>query len=201
MSDLWGEWREKQRTCEELYSEELPESYKYWAKILTKTFSEFCIVEGSILDVGCGNPDDSIKYFGGEGFYYIGLDPFALVPTSVIPIVKGLGEDLPFASESFDNVALMSVLDHVVDPTIFVSEVCRVVRVGGCLYIMILVWTDNFGVENDEFHFKHFKEGEIYALIPDNFTVEATQFIPYKEEYRRVMYLKARKIGHENPSA
>ena len=150
-------------------------------------------MKGSIIDVGCGNPDQSIKYFGGENFYYMGLDPFVAPITSIIPVVKGLGEDLPFGDSSFDSVALISILDHVVDPNIIISEASRVLRIGGFLYILILVWTDHFSIENDEYHFKHFSEKEIHDLIPENFRIEETQFIPYKEKYRRVMYLKAKK--------
>ena len=190
----WDEWRAKQIVCEALYSEELPESYRHWEKILTEAFSRFCTVEGSILDVGCGNPDRSRKYFGGEGFYYMGLDPFAESST-VIPVIKGLGEELPFAAESFDNVALMSVLDHVVDPERVIAEASRVLRVRGHLYVMILVWTDHFELDEDEYHFKHFSKPEVHALIPENFAVKAVQLIPYKEDYRKVMFLKARKEG------
>lgn len=193
MNPSWDEWRKKQQTCEELYSEELPESYQYWGNILIETFSKFCIVEGSILDVGCGNPDHSVKYFGGTDFYYMGLDPFISEETSVIPVIRGLAEDLPFGSSSFDNVALISLLDHVVDPEVVISEATRILRFGGCLYIMILVWTDHFDLDEDEYHFKHFLEEEIYKLVPNGFIIEATQFIPYKENYRRIMYLKARK--------
>ena len=189
----WDEWEIKQKVYDRLQSKGLPESYSYWGNILSKSFSKFCVVEGNILDIGCGNPDHSIKYFGGKNFYYIGLDPLAPKITSVIPVVKGLGEDLPFGDSSFDNVAIMSILDHVVDPNIVIFEASRVLKVGGFLYILILVWTDNFSVENDEYHFRHFSEQEIYDLIPKNFRIEETQFIPYKEKYRRVMYLKAKK--------
>lgn len=192
---LWEEWEKKQQTCETLYSEELPESYQYWGNILVETFSKFCVIEGSILDIGCGNPDHSIKYFGGTNFYYMGLDPFISKETSIIPVVKGLAEDLPFGSTSFDNVALISVLDHVVDPAIAIFEATRILRVGGYLYIVILVWTDHFDLDKDEYHLHHFSEEDIYDLIPESLVIEATRFVPYKENYRRVMYLKARKNG------
>ena len=132
----------------------------------------------------------------------MGIDPLASSITSVIPVIKGVGEDLPFGDSAFDNVALMSILDHVVDPAIAISEASRVLRVGGYLFILILVWTDCFDIENDEYHFRHFSENEIYDLIPENFYIEAVQFIPYKEEYRRVMYLKAKKseTKNEDPS-
>ena len=191
----WEEWEIKQKVYERLQSEELPESYVHWGNILSESFSKFCIIEGSVLDVGCGNPDHSIKYFGGEDFYYMGLDPLISPVTSVIPVVKGLGEEVPFGDSSLDNVSIISLLDHVVDPNIVISESSRVLRTGGFLYILILVWTDQFSVENDEYHFRHFSEQEIYDLIPENFNIEAVQFVPYKEEYRRVMYLKAKKKG------
>ena len=191
--DLSDAWKTKQRACEELYSKELPETYQHWGNILTETSSKFCMPVGSILDVGCGNPDHSIKYFGGFSFYYMGLDPFVPDTTTTIPVIKCFGEELSFEASSFDNVALMSLLDHVDDPRQIVSEAARVLRVGGTLYIMVLVWTDHFNIELDEYHLRHLSEEEVLNLVAEDFVVEATQFIPYKEDYRRVMYLKARR--------
>lgn len=194
---LWEEWRTKQQTCEELYSEELPEAYECWGNILTETFSEFCIINDSVLDIGCGDPKHSIKYFGGVGFHYVGVDPFIIQFHTPLPHLKSLGEFLPFQSNCFHNVALISLLDHVVDPEAVVAEASRVLKTGGFLYILILVWTNHFNLDQDEFHFKHFSKQEVYNLIPENFTTKAVRFIPYKEDYRKVMYVKARKEGED----
>ena len=191
----WGDWRGKQQVCETLYSDELPESYEHWGEILTEAFSRFCVVEDSVLDVGCGDPSHSIKYLGGTGVQYVGVDPFLAQFHTPLPHLQGLGENLPFRSDCFWNVVLISVLDHVVDPAPVMAEASRVLRKGGFLYVMILVWTDHFNLDEDEYHFKHFSKPEVHALIPENFAVKAVQLIPYKEDYRKVMFLKARKEG------
>lgn len=192
---MWEDWRGKQQVCDKLYSNELPESYRYWGAILNDAFSRFCLVEDSVLDIGCGDPSNSIKYLGGTGFQYVGVDPFLTQFYTPLLHLQGLGENLPFRSDCFNNVALISVLDHVLDPEPVIAEASRVLRKGGFLYVMILVWTDHFSLERDEYHFKHFTKQEIYRLIPMNFAVKAVQFLPYKEDYRKVMFLKARKEG------
>jgi SAM-dependent methyltransferase len=41
---------------------------------------------------------------------------------------------LPFQDESFDGVWIQAVLEHVVDPTVVVKEIKRVLRLGGVVY-------------------------------------------------------------------
>ena len=48
-----------------------------------------------------------------------------------MPILRGVGEHLPFAGESFDLVVCLWVLEHVRQPLTVLSEVARVLRPGG----------------------------------------------------------------------
>ncbi len=45
-----------------------------------------------------------------------------------VPLVRGSGESLPFADKSFDAVCEISILHHVPNPSIVVSEMMRVAR-------------------------------------------------------------------------
>lgn len=49
----------------------------------------------------------------------------------------GIGEKLPFESGSFDFVLSQQVLEHVNDPNLVVSEMARVLRSGGKVYLTV----------------------------------------------------------------
>lgn len=94
-------------------------------------------VHGDVLDIGCGNrwlernlPQDS---------YYVGLDYPHTVSLGYAgrPNVFGNGQCLPFASNSFDCVVLMDVLEHLPSPEASISEAWRVLRTGGTLLIQV----------------------------------------------------------------
>ena len=48
-------------------------------------------------------------------------------------VVNSIGENLPFASESFDLVYSSNVLEHVQEPNLVIRESLRVLKVGGYL--------------------------------------------------------------------
>jgi 2-polyprenyl-6-hydroxyphenyl methylase/3-demethylubiquinone-9 3-methyltransferase len=97
----------------------------------------------SILDVGCGG-GLLAEEFAGAGFEVAGIDP---APETIktarahasavglrIDYRIGRGEDLPYPTGSFDNVACCDVLEHVENPDRVVSEISRVLRPGGLFF-------------------------------------------------------------------
>lgn len=50
-------------------------------------------------------------------------------------VLRAVGERLPFADNSFDAVSTLQTLEHVDDPDAVVSEMLRVARPGGGIYI------------------------------------------------------------------
>jgi SAM-dependent methyltransferase len=90
--------------------------------------------ETSVLDLGCGR-GGVVELFWRDVKLAAGLDPD--VPSLAehrapgMPVVRGVGERLPFAGESFDLVVCLWVLEHVRDPKQVLSEVRRVLRPGG----------------------------------------------------------------------
>ncbi len=51
-----------------------------------------------------------------------------------VPVVRGVGEELPFPSHSVDLVCSFNVFEHVADPDRVLAECIRVLKPGGYLY-------------------------------------------------------------------
>src|ERR1700681_339314 len=90
--------------------------------------------ESSVLDLGCGR-GGVVELIWRDVKLAAGLDPDA---SSLIghraprmPIVRGIGEQLPFAGDSFDLVVSVWVLEHLKEPQRVFDEVGRVLRPGG----------------------------------------------------------------------
>jgi ubiquinone/menaquinone biosynthesis C-methylase UbiE len=91
----------------------------------------------SVLDVGCGT-GRGVKYFLDRrpGVLVQGIEPVAAlidqaVQVNSVPpglIMKGAGEALPFADQTFDAVFECGILHHVKEPDQIVREMMRVSR-------------------------------------------------------------------------
>jgi ubiquinone/menaquinone biosynthesis C-methylase UbiE len=92
---------------------------------------------GRMLDVGCG--DRWVERCLPSNTDYVGLD----YPTTISKGYAGKadvfadGQCLPFASNSFDTVILMDVLEHLPAPDLAISEAWRILKPGGILLIQV----------------------------------------------------------------
>lgn len=97
------------------------------------------------LDVGCGymlknfEQDGQLgALFEYMGTRYCGIDPlddwFGLVEDHNIELHQGVGEQLPFGDNQFDQVFCLAVLDHVMKPKVVLREIYRVLKPGGYLW-------------------------------------------------------------------
>ena len=88
------------------------------------------IVRGRLLDVGCGRRP-YLALFEGQVTDYIGLERDNRRYVDVPPDVRGDGNALPFATDTFDTVVSNQVLEHVPEPAYAVVEMARVMKPGG----------------------------------------------------------------------
>jgi SAM-dependent methyltransferase len=95
---------------------------------------------GQILDVGCGVGmytkaflRETPEVFGIE----VAHDRALEAREHTKSVIQGLGEQLPFADETFDVVFSHEVLEHVTDDHASVSEMARVTRPGGRIVIFV----------------------------------------------------------------
>lgn len=114
-----------------------------------------------ILDIGSGAMLTGTGGVGGRHFKilkehsrsYASIDPSPIMVQKVmiedgnlfhLPnpcLVRGVGEMLPFADESYDVILMISVIDHFADPVQAMTEAKRVLRPGG----IVVIDVQNFG--------------------------------------------------------
>jgi len=147
--------------------------------------------EGLLLDIGCDTPSLNIKLHS-QNIQYIGLDP-SFTLTEEFRVI-GIAELLPFKNESFDNVCLMSSLDHVLDYYQAFSEATRVLKKGGKMLFSILVWYKEADLFNDTNHFHHFRDEQIMNLFIDYKITFMFKDVWKNNTHRESLYLCAEKI-------
>lgn len=90
--------------------------------------------DSNVLDLGCGRGGVA-EVIRRDVRLAAGIDPDMASLTgrgaAGMPVVRGVGEDLPFRDESFDIVVSVWVLEHLVEPLGAFLEVRRVLRPGG----------------------------------------------------------------------
>ena len=117
---------------------------------------------GTVLDVGCDVPEISRAFFP-ESAEYVGLEP-TYSDRSQFRVI-GIAEFLPFRDRCFDNVALLTSLDHILDYHTAIDEAWRVLRPGGTLFLATLVWVDDAQIYHDHIHFHHFRDFEVLGIL------------------------------------
>jgi SAM-dependent methyltransferase len=89
---------------------------------------------GKLLDVGAGTRPYALIY----GNYFdecISVDvPYSTLDVSGVDALAS-AEDLPFSDESFDCLVCTEVLEHCAHPRIAMSEMQRVLKIGGRAFI------------------------------------------------------------------
>jgi SAM-dependent methyltransferase len=90
--------------------------------------------DSAVLDLGCGR-GGVVELLWRDVRLAAGLDPDAPSLSehraSGMPILRGVGEHLPFVDKSFDLIVSLWVLEHLRDPAGVLREVHRVLKPGG----------------------------------------------------------------------
>lgn len=104
-----------------------------FAKILQESRSGDTDAEFNVLDLGGRSVNGSLRsVFEAHGLTYVCVDMEA---DASVDIVCPPGERLPFEDGSFDAVVSTSCFEH--DPCFWMTfrELCRIVKLGGFIYV------------------------------------------------------------------
>ncbi len=117
-----------------LCKEALPENDFYAVNYLNPQWRQ-------VLDLGCGDGTHSAP-LAKRGVQVWGVDPSPIALKRFqergiegLHCVGGMGEKLPFPDAYFDAAILVSVIEHLENPSPTLSEVRRVLRPGGELVV------------------------------------------------------------------
>jgi ubiquinone/menaquinone biosynthesis C-methylase UbiE len=97
-----------------------------------------CSPDGPVLDVGCG-VGGMINFHEENGTNVFGIDPGCHLYGLKLRrsrTCQGFGENIPFASQTFEAVYFMHSFAHLVDTPATLQEVRRVLKPNGFLYMV-----------------------------------------------------------------
>ncbi|MBI4510288.1 MAG: class I SAM-dependent methyltransferase [Deltaproteobacteria bacterium] len=125
-----------------------------------------------VLDVGCGTGANGpvLTEYGRE---VIGIDASS-VPLGIAGTaqrghtvrVRGDACSLPFASESFDLVVALDVLEHLEDDHAAARELFRVMRPGGALIVFVPALRILWGLQDDvSHHVRRYDKDELRLVV------------------------------------
>lgn len=109
------------------------------------------VVQGRLLDVGCGNRPYA-PWYDRFAERSVGLDA---TPGRGVDVL-GFADRLPFADETFDTVVATEVLEHVTDARRAVAELHRVLRPGGHALVTVPFLYPTHEAPYDFRRFTHF---------------------------------------------
>jgi SAM-dependent methyltransferase len=94
-----------------------------------------------------------------------------------LDVIQGSITALPYADASFDLVCAFDVVEHVEDDRLAVSELIRVCKPGGHVFVTVpaymSLWSDHDVVNN---HYRRYQQTELLALFSSGSLLRSTYF-------------------------
>ena len=123
-------------------------------------------------------------------------------------IREGVVEQLPWEGETFDVVTLLDVLEHTADDDLTLREMCRVVRPGGYLLVMVpahqLLWSNHDLVQH---HYRRYsRRSLLVAAAEAGWSVERmtpfySMLLPPVAAVRFAQKLRGERVEEHTPEA
>ena len=107
--------------------------YRVRADLLERAVGRFVDDARLVLDVGSADAPSAGWLKQGRHTVPLDIDHRGIAPGGVC----GSAEALPFADNTFDAVAAFDVIEHCADESLALSEIHRVLRVGGVLLLSV----------------------------------------------------------------
>lgn len=124
--------------------------------------------ELKVLDVGCG--DKFLKEpFERKGLLYQGID---------IDIIDFNNDEFPFPDNSFDLVVSLAVIEHIKNTENFLSEINRILKKGGFVFLSTPNWCYAFKNFYDDYtHVRPYTKKSLSKILSD-FNFEDIHIVP-----------------------
>lgn len=184
----WREWTQRLDLFDQRIKGWTEEDSQNTISIYDQLFHHFCTVAGFTLEIGCGNGvirhflERDVEYWGIDPQRSWILDPFHSFAENIFPCLKksfpfiqGVGEHLPFKDECFDNVIIVSTLDHVSSPLQVFEESYRVLKNKG--QILLSTGVGKHKVQKEHYFsrmkrgFHKLLKGELVSLIKNIYRI------------------------------
>jgi len=130
----------------------LRNSNEYPKLLCSHLFKKFNMKSGdTFLDVGCG-VGIQCNNFADLGLDVYGVDDIELEDTNNFTYIRAelAKTRIPFSDNCFDVVFTKSVIEHIVDPEVFLKECKRVLKEGGQLIVLTPDWNTQSDVFYDD---------------------------------------------------
>ncbi len=137
-----------------------------------------------VIDIACGPGlvTECAKRIVGDTGLVVGLDPSAGMLQEAkrcdgLNLVRGLGERLPFSSETFDFLSMGYALRHVADLASAFQEFHRVLRPGGIVLFLELARPRSVvGRQLAKLYIRQFLSWTFYAITREEAVRKALQY-------------------------
>jgi ubiquinone/menaquinone biosynthesis C-methylase UbiE len=94
-----------------------------------------------LLDCGCREGDNTIRLsqrIGNQKNFGLDVIPSALLQASkkgIVCVQSNLNKSIPLQTETFDLIVGTDVIEHLINPTVFVKEMFRVLKPNGYMIL------------------------------------------------------------------
>ena len=144
-----------------------------------------------LLDVGCGGAWVA-EYFTSKNVKVVSLDVSTKNPVQALQKIQNENHaavvadvfNLPFAENTFDTIIASEVIEHLIDPKLFVTKLVAAIKPGGKIILMtpynektvhhICVHCNTPTPANAHLH--SFNEKNIVNYLPSNIDFKTTSF-------------------------
>jgi len=149
---------------------------------------------GSVLDLGCGSGYGTAEIAAGVG-RATGVDRVAPLPASRRAGTRFVRADLnamPLAPHSFDLIVSFQVIEHLGDPTVYLSAISRTLRRHGEALITTPNVLSSLGV--NPYHVREYRADELQRTLEPWFWEVEILGIGATEPVRRYQEARRRRI-------
>jgi|MTBAKSStandDraft_2_1061841.scaffolds.fasta_scaffold03407_11 SAM-dependent methyltransferase len=182
-SEKWKTWSELQNNGVVSYDMDPTHNLGIGKRKDFLDFMEFCDFRGLVLDIGCGPQKlpTHFEFCTNKKVSFVGIDPLIGDQPKEYLFVRGLAEFLPFRPELFDQVLLVTSMDHFIDPVKSLVEAKNVLKKDGHIFIWIgekkkntpapkesHEWYTSLKVPEgakDKFHFSRLTHGKVESYL------------------------------------